>query len=101
MTNPQENPTDLARTHQPRAGVALKDSRGIPGYVLTGVAVLALMICLASAAAGYQGWTITAGAFAILAAAAGSGWVFLERRRVARLSQQAPADWTRQRKNEA
>ncbi|HZA12033.1 UsfY protein [Mycobacterium sp.] len=95
MTDPQHDPTDVARTHQPRAGVAMKDTRGLPGYALMGAAVLALMVCLAAAAMGYQGWTITAGVIAILAAAVGSVWVFMERRRVARLAQRSPADSTR------
>jgi hypothetical protein len=99
MANPYENPSDLSRTRQPRAGVAMADGRGIPGYLLVGAAVLALTICLASAAMGYQGWTIATGVIAILAAAAGSVWVYLERRRVARLAQQSLADSTRQRHN--
>ena len=95
MPDTSENPIDHVRTHQPRAGIALKDNRGLPGYLLMGVAVLALMICLASAAMGYQGWTISAGVVAIVASALGSVWVFAQRRRIARLARQTPADSTR------
>ena len=56
-----------------------------PGYVLIGAAVLAPMVCLATAATGFGGWTIAAGAVAILAAALGLVWVYAERRRVARM----------------
>jgi uncharacterized membrane protein YcjF (UPF0283 family) len=95
MTDPQD-PTDLARTHQPRAGVAIKDNRGLVGYLLVGLAVLALAICLTAAALGNEAATIGAGAVAILIAALGSVWVFIERRRVARLSARLPADSARQ-----
>ena len=95
MPDTSKDPTDHVRTHQPRAGVALKDTRGLPGYLLMGVAVLALMICLASAAMGYQGWTIAAGVVAIAASALGTVWVFAERRRIARLARRSPADSTR------
>ena len=95
MTNSQNDPIDLARTHQPRAGVALKDTRAWPGYLLMALAVLALAICLATAATGYSGATIGAGVVAIVAAAVGSIWVFAERRRVARLAQRSSADSTR------
>jgi hypothetical protein len=95
MTSSQHNPNDLARTHQPRAGVALKDTRAWPGYLLMALAVLALVICLAAAAMRYWGWTVGAGVVAIVAAAVGSVWVFAERRRVARLAQRSSADSTR------
>jgi hypothetical protein len=97
MTDPQPDPVDTARTHQPRAGVAMKDARGLPGYLLMALAVLALVICLAAAATGSEGTTIVAGAVAILTAVSGTIWVFAERRRVARLAQRAPADSTQQR----
>lgn len=95
MAGTSKDPTDQVRAQQLRSGVALKDTRGLPGYILMGAAVLALMVCLAAAAMGYEGWTIAAGAVAIVTASVGSVWVYVERCRVARLAQQSPADSTR------
>ncbi|MBV8930833.1 MAG: LapA family protein [Mycobacteriaceae bacterium] len=94
MTKPHD-PVDAARTHQPRAGAAMKDTRGLPGFLLIGLAVLFLVICLAAAAIGNHGWTIGAGVVAIAAAALGSVWVFAQRRRIARGARRTPADSTR------
>ena len=99
MTEPQ--PVDQARTHQPRAGAAMKDGRGLVGYLLIGLAVLFLVVCLAAAAMGNQGWTVGAAAATVLTAAVGSIWVFADRRRIARLAQRSPADSTRNRKGNA
>jgi uncharacterized membrane protein YcjF (UPF0283 family) len=96
MTNPQHDPVDQARTHQPRAGVALKDTRAWPGYLLIAVAVIALVVCLTAAATGAQAVTVGAGFIAVLTALAGSVLIFGERRRVARLAQRSPADSSRQ-----
>jgi uncharacterized membrane protein YcjF (UPF0283 family) len=97
MTNPQYDPIDQSRTHQPRAGAALKDTRAWPGYLLMAVAVIALVVCLVAAATGSQAVTVGAGFIAVLTAAAGSILVFTERRRVARLAQRSPADSAHQR----
>jgi hypothetical protein len=80
------DPTDHARTTQQRVGEGMRDTRGLPGYLLIGLGVLALVVCLAAAAYGYMGWTIAMGVVAVLAASAGSVWVFAERRRVARIA---------------
>jgi hypothetical protein len=84
------DPTDHARTTIPRAGEAMKDTRGLPGYFLMGLAIVAMVACLAAAGMGRLVWTIGLGVVAILAAAAGSVWVFVERRRVARKARQSP-----------
>ena len=78
------DPTDHARTAVPRAGEAMKDNRGLPGYVLMGLAVVAIVVCLVAAAQGATGWTIGAGIVAIVAAVVGSAWVYSQRRRVGR-----------------
>ena len=84
------DPTDHARTTVPRAGEAMKDTRSLPGYFLIGLATVALVACLAAAGIGRLGWTVGLGVIAVVAAAAGSVWVFLGRRRVARLARQSP-----------
>ena len=96
MTDRKHDPIDAARTHQPRAGVALQDTRALPGYLLMAAVVLSLVVCLAAAATNHQGATVIAGVVAILTAALGSVWVFAERRRLARLARRSPADSTRQ-----
>ncbi|HME47445.1 hypothetical protein [Mycobacterium sp.] len=83
------DPTDHARTTVPRAGEAMKDTRSLPGYFLIGLATVALVACLAAAGIGRLGWTVGLGVIAVVAAA-GSVWVLLERRRVARLARQSP-----------
>ncbi|MBV9092118.1 MAG: UsfY protein [Mycobacteriaceae bacterium] len=84
------DPTDNARTTIPRAGEAMKDTRGLPGYFLMGLAIVALVACLAAAGMSQLVWTIVLGVVAVLAAVGGSVWVYLERRRVARLARQSP-----------
>lgn len=84
MPDRRDDPTDHARTAVPRAGEAMKDNRGLAGYVLMAVAVVAVVVCLVAAAVGAMGWTVGAGIAAVLAAAAGSVWVYAERRRVGR-----------------
>ena len=84
------DPTDHARTTVPRAGEAMKNTRSLPGYFLIGLAIVALVACLAGAGMGRVGWTIALGVVAVLAAATGSVWVLRQRRRVARLARQSP-----------
>ncbi|HZQ30796.1 MAG TPA: UsfY protein [Mycobacterium sp.] len=86
MPDRLDDPTDHARTAVPRAGEAMKDNRGLPGYVLIAVAVVAVVICIVAAAVGAIGWAVGAGIVAVLAAAAGSVWVYAERRRVGRVA---------------
>ena len=84
------DPTDHARTTVPRAGEAMKDTRSLPGYFLIGLATVALVACLTAAGVGRLAWAIGLGVIAVVAAAAGSVWVFRERRRVAGLARQSP-----------
>jgi hypothetical protein len=56
MARTPADPTDYSRTTQPHAGEFMKDTRGLPGYLLMGVAVLAVVACVASAGYGHQGW---------------------------------------------
>lgn len=89
MTDNGADPVDHARTTLPRAGESMKDNRGLVGYVLMGLAIVAVAICLAAAATGHQGVTIGAGVVAVAVAVTGSVWVFVERRRTARLAHPA------------
>jgi cyanate permease len=87
------DPVDHARTTVPRAGEAMKDTRGLPGYFLMGLAVVAMVACLAAAGMhGNMGWTIGLGVLAIGSAVVGSVWVYVERRRIAKLARQSPAE---------
>lgn len=88
MTNPQDDPTDHARTTLPCAGETMKDSRSLGGYALLGLAVLAMVICIGAAARAVPGWAIGAGVVTVLAAGVGSVWVYTERRRVAEVARQ-------------
>ncbi|HEY7051506.1 MAG TPA: hypothetical protein VH496_05135 [Mycobacterium sp.] len=92
MPDRRDDPTDHARTALPRAGEAMKDNRGLAGYLLLGLAVPALVICLGAAARGVSGWAIGAGVIAVLAAATGGVWVYVERRRVARVARENAID---------
>lgn len=89
------DPTDHARTTIPRAGQAMTDTRSLPGYFLMGVAIVALVACLAAAAVGQIGLTIGLGVVAVVAAVGGPVWVYAERRRAARLARQSPAEHLR------
>jgi hypothetical protein len=51
------DPTDHARTTIPRAGEAMKDTRSMPGYFLMGLAIVALVACLAGAGMSQIAWT--------------------------------------------
>lgn len=88
MEPTEYDPTDHARTTLPRAGEGMKDSRSLGGYALMGLAVLALSICIGAAARGVVDWTVGAGIVAVVTATAGSVWVYVGRRRVARVAQQ-------------
>ena len=92
MPDRRDDPTDHARTTLPRAGEAMKDSRGLPGYGLLGLAVLAIVVCLAAAAQSLTSWAIAAGVVAVLAVSVGSACVYAERRRVASVARQRSTD---------
>jgi hypothetical protein len=94
MPGQRDDPTDHARTTLPRAGEAMKDNRGLTGYVLMALGILALVICIAAAATANLGWTIGAGVAALLTATAGSIWVYAERRRVARVARENSLDFS-------
>lgn len=85
MVHRNDDPTDYARTARPRMGEAMKDNRSLGGYLVMGLAVVAIAVCIGAAAGGIEALTIAAGVVAVLAAAAGSVWVYLERRRVGRM----------------
>jgi Flp pilus assembly protein TadB len=84
------DPTDHTRTTIPRAGEAMKDTCSLPGYFLMGWAIVALVACLAAAGMSQIAWAIGLGVIAVVAAVAGSVWVFLRRRRMARVVRQSP-----------
>jgi hypothetical protein len=52
MADRNDDLVDQSRSTIPRAGEGMKDARGLPGYLLIGVGVLALVVCLATDAQG-------------------------------------------------
>lgn len=89
------DPIDHDRTHQPRAGVAFKDNRQLIGYLLIGAAVGGVMVSLFLAGIGHGGGSTAIGILALASATVGWLWLYLARRRVARLGRGTPADSTR------
>lgn len=79
------NPTDHARTTQPRAGEWFKNARDLPGLAMIAVSVLGVVVCLAAAAYERTGWAVAAGVVAILAGTAAAVWLFVESRRLRRV----------------
>src|SRR6478609_5842242 len=62
-----QNPTDHARTTQPRAGEWFKNARDLPGLAMIAISVLGVVVCLAAAAYEHTGWAVAAGVVAVLA----------------------------------
>lgn len=81
MADNNFDPIDHERANRPRAGIVMKDTREMPGLLLIALAVIAVMVCLRSAAFGNDGLAICAGVVAIVAAVVGSVWIFAARRR--------------------
>ena len=84
MSN-RQNPTDHARTTQPRAGEWFKNSRDALGLGLMALAVVATVACLFSAANDNVGWAIGMAVSAVVAGPLGVGWLFFEGRRLERI----------------
>jgi uncharacterized membrane protein YcjF (UPF0283 family) len=97
MARTPVDPTDHSRTTQPHSGEFMKDTRGLPGYLLMGVAVLSVVACVAAAGYGHQGWTILLGLFGVLTMIAGAEWVYVEHRRLRRIEAQQAAQRHRRR----
>ncbi|OHU94243.1 hypothetical protein [Mycobacterium talmoniae] len=82
MGDTANDPVDHYRTTRPRAGEAMKDTVRMPGLILIGVGIAAVMVCLGTFAAGQAGWGVAAAIVALLAIGAGLAWIGAERRRV-------------------
>jgi hypothetical protein len=76
------DPVDHHRTTQPLAGETMKNSAKTPGLVLTAVAVVAFVICLASFAMRQVGVGVGAAIVTLLSAGAALAWLAMEARRV-------------------
>lgn len=84
MADDQDDLIDHFRTTRPRAGLAMKDRWHLLGLVLLALAVMAVMLCVKSAAIGDRELAVDAGIVAALSAVAGGTWIFIARRRIAR-----------------
>ncbi len=82
MPDTSDDPVDRARTTLPLAGEAVIDGWKLPGLLLVGIAVVALVVCLATFAMGQStvGWV--AAAVTIVAAVVGGAWLTVTYRRV-------------------
>jgi uncharacterized membrane protein len=88
MAEQHDDLIDHFRTTRPRAGLAMKDRWHLIGLVLLALAVIAVMLCVKSAAIGDSKSAISAGVVAALSAVAGVAWIFTARRRVDRIARQ-------------
>lgn len=89
MGNSSHDPVDHVRTTRPHAGEAMKDTAQMPGLILIGAGVVAIVIALVNFALGQVGIGIAAVVVALLAAGAGSAWLGMERRRVHQAERQS------------
>lgn len=80
-----DKPIDDARTTRPRAGMAFKDRRQLPGVALLVLGVLALVGCLTAASMRDTGWAVGLGVLMVVAVAGGVGWVLAGRNRTAKV----------------
>jgi uncharacterized membrane protein len=92
MAGRNYHPIDHPRANRPRAGMVMKDTSELPGLILLGLAVIAVMFCLRFAAFGNDRSAIEAGVIAIFAAVVGSVWMFVARRRFTRIAQRSAVE---------
>jgi hypothetical protein len=82
MPDTSDDPVDHARTTLPLAGEAIKDGSNVPGLLLVGVAVVALVVCLATFAMGHSTVGVVAAAVTVVAAVIAGAWLTVTHRRV-------------------
>jgi protein-S-isoprenylcysteine O-methyltransferase Ste14 len=85
------DPVDHHRTTQPLAGETMKNTAKMPGLLLVAVAVVALVVCLASFAERAVGVGIGAAIVMLLTAGAALAWLTMEARRV----REVQREWSR------
>lgn len=79
-----DKPIDDERTTRPRAGMAFKDRRELPGVALLVVGTLLLVGFLTAVALGDAGWAVGLAIATLVAVGGGIGWILAGRRRTAR-----------------
>jgi uncharacterized membrane protein YcjF (UPF0283 family) len=88
MGDTHHDPTDHSRTTQPHAGITMKDNFFWPGFILLAVAVFGMISTVAAAAYRHYEWLATTVLVAVLGTVAGTLWLVVEFRRVARIEEQ-------------
>jgi hypothetical protein len=88
MGDTNHDPTDHYRSTQPYAGIVMKDNFFWPGLILLGVAMFGLISAAATAAYRHYEWLFATMLIAALGTVAGSLWLVVEHRRVARIEAQ-------------
>jgi hypothetical protein len=84
MGDTSKDPVDHARTTRQHAGETMKNGVNAPGLILLAIAVVAMVVSLATFASGHSSVGVTAAVVAVVAAAVGGGWVYLVHMRVRR-----------------
>ena len=92
MGDTHDDPTDHSRTTQPHAGIAMKDNFVWPGLALLFVAGLGVVGTVVAAGYRHYEWLFTTVLIAALGTVAGTLWLVMERRRVARIEARACAN---------
>lgn len=88
MGNTSQDPVDHARTARKYAGETMKNTRSVPGLLLSGFGVLALVVGLYLIAVGERGIGLVAMLIAAALGAAGTVAILGAHRRVVRQEQQ-------------
>lgn len=89
MRHNNRNPVDHDRISRRYADGPPQDSLRIPGLVVVGAAVLALVVCVTNFALGEVGAGIVAAIIGLMALGAGLDWLGMDRRRI----RQAEREW--------
>lgn len=88
MGNTAQDPVDHSRTARKYAGETMKNTRSVPGLLLSGLAVLALVIGLYLVAVGNSGGGLAAILLAVVLGAGGTAAILGAHRRVVRQERQ-------------
>lgn len=89
MRRNTRNPVDHDRTSGRPTDRPPQDSVRIPGLVVVGAAVLALVVCVTNFALGEVGAGVATAIIGLMALGAGLDWLGMDRRRI----RQAEREW--------
>ena len=82
MGDTSNDPVDHSRTTRQHAGETMKNGFNAPGLILMAVAILSMVLALASFATGHSSPGLAATAVAAVALFAGGGWLYVAHRQV-------------------